>query len=265
MIKVGVISDIHQEWWPEENKNELENKIKETLYGSDFILFCGDIGPEIEGMRLATHLFPNVPCYYVNGNHEFYDFTVNQVLQKQMSIKSNVTFLHNDIATINVRGKNIRIIGSTLWTDFELFGNRPLAMFDAKKNMNDYNSIRIVENNVQRLITPHDTYQWHISSKKFFEENFDIPFDGITIFMMHHPCAPFGIHPHFLADSLTPAYASNLTHLFTRPEVKLVAWGHTHYPLDCNIDDTRFVSGPMGYFQYGKSQTGCFGKIVEIE
>jgi predicted phosphodiesterase len=265
VIKVGVISDIHKEWWTVKYVKKIENQIKETLHGSDIILFCGDIGPEIEGMQLAAKLFPTVPCFYVNGNHEFYGFTVNDVLQKQINIKSHVTFLHQGISTLKIRGTNVRILGSTLWTNFELFGNKPLAMFDAQRNMNDYSEIRIIDNNSQRLITPYDTYQWHLSSRKFFEENLDIPFDGITICMMHHPCAPFGIHPNFLGDSCTPAYASNLTHLFVRPEIKLVAWGHTHYPLDDTIENTRFVSGPMGYFQNGKSQTGCFGKVVEIE
>ena len=63
----------------------------------------------------------------VMGNHEFYGTVMKDelVAAKQRAAQSpNITLLENDTVTFN----DIRILGCTLWTDFELFGHHALGV-----------------------------------------------------------------------------------------------------------------------------------------
>jgi hypothetical protein len=72
-------------------------------------------------------------------------------------------------------------------------------------------------------------------------------FKGGTVVITHH--APSGIcnSPEHRQSRLAPAYASNLDELVM--DSKAVAWisGHTHYPIDVTLGDTRLISNPRGY------------------
>ena len=70
-----------------------------------------------------------MPVLYVAGNHEHYDERIGRLHEKlrEAAAGSNVHILENE--TFELDG--YRFFGATLWTDFNLFGDRPTAMIVA--------------------------------------------------------------------------------------------------------------------------------------
>ena len=60
---------------------------------------------------------------------------------------------------------DVLFVGATLWTDFELFGNRSYAMNRAADAMNDYRKIR--KNSYAERLRPADTVVRHFGSREF--------------------------------------------------------------------------------------------------
>ena len=83
------------------------------------------------------------PVLYVLGNHEFYGGSIATTAArfKALAAGTDVRLLDDESVVIG----NVRFLGSTLWTDFMLFGEgeqRDAAMADAVRFMRDYSRIR---------------------------------------------------------------------------------------------------------------------------
>lgn len=79
---------------------------------------------------------------YVAGNHEFYNGYWERTLDdmRQAAREFNVVFLENNALEIH----GIRFLGCTLWTDFDLFGekDRNWAMQRTGNALNHYRLIK---------------------------------------------------------------------------------------------------------------------------
>jgi predicted phosphodiesterase len=243
----------------------VETKIAESiaarLADADFILLAGDIGYGVDSVRIARLMFPTKPVFWVAGNHEYYTGDYTSILAElQAASDDHIQFLHQSVGEITIRDTPIRIIGTTLWTDFDLHATAHLSLIQAHKQLNDF-----------RLITyegltlkPIDTLNWHTEQRAWLFATLDTKFDGITIVMTHHAPVSFAIAPRFNGDALSPCFASRLENLLTRDDLPLVVWGHTHHCVDRTIDRTRFVSSQTGYATSRGCETGEFGQIVEL-
>src|SRR5258708_7316784 len=89
--------------------------------GADLVMIAGDT---CEGLRLAVRLmrdaYPATEIVAVAGNHEFYRTTYCEELDaaRECARELGVHLLENQTVTF---GK-LRVIGATLWTDYDLFG-----------------------------------------------------------------------------------------------------------------------------------------------
>lgn len=264
-IKIGILSDIHAEFWQSHHIHSIGNKIRRQLADADLILFAGDIDNGPFSIRTARDLFPTQPICLVAGNHEFYQRAYLQTLTAltDEAAGTNVFFLHrtNYVATIN--GRQIRILGVTLWTDFALFGTPDLSMIDAKAALNDFRLIR--DDATGRSVTPAAMLLWHQADKAWLLTELDKPFDGTTIVMTHHAPVNFAIQAKFVNDRIAPCFASRLEHVLVRDDVDLVVWGHTHHSVDQTIGKTRFVSNQTGYVRgIDLVETDDFGVVISI-
>lgn len=263
MIKIGLVSDLHSEFW-REGDHRIIDLIQQRLADADIILLPGDIGVSAEGIRLARSMFQGKPVYMLAGNHEFYDGDYHAVLDElHTNSGDNVEFLHKTVAILNIDGTTIRIIGTTLWTDFALYGTPELSMLQA--HINDFRLIRYQG----RLLRPIDTLEWHEAERQWLLDQVNTKFDGLTIVMTHHAPVSFACAPQYLNDAVSPCFESRMEHLLIRPDVALVVWGHTHHCVDRVIDTTRFVSNQTGYPGWATgsnspTETGEFGQIIEL-
>lgn len=241
MTKIHIISDLHLE------SNKRYDHVQPEC---DLVLFAGDLHPAGEwptGIKWLKETFTK-PVVYIAGNHEYYcfPFTMSEV---DDSIKiyidrekpNKIHFLQNDVFYFN----DLRIIGSTMWTNFDLNNNQEESMAYAKNNMNDYFNCAYDKRAV--FMTPEDTKKEHDMSIEFLIEELSKSFAGKTIVMTHHCPHPNSIHPKYTNDNLNPAFTSDLSNIIEKMEPHYWIHGHTHSSFDYIVFNTRVICNPIGH------------------
>jgi len=229
----------------------------------DVLVVAGDLVTRMErGVRwLAERVVEQV--IYVAGNHESYGTDIDRTVEKAMAAAegTNVTVLQDRAVKIG----DTTIAGATLWTDFELFGDRRRAMAVAGERMNDFRKIR-TKNYAERFLPRHALAR-HAASRAFLEDELRRPRDGKLVIVSHHAPVPdlgYLFVPHGTEEKvsdetmLTAAFRSDLTALMSpqpaadgrdalRP-ADLWVFGHTHESFDVVVGETtRVVSNAKGY------------------
>jgi hypothetical protein len=100
--------------------------------GFDVLIVAGDLIPQAErGVRWLLERVPDRPLLYIMGNHESYGTDVDRTLEKarQAAAGTSLRILQDDAEMIG----DVLFVGTTFWTDFELFGNRSYAMRRARR------------------------------------------------------------------------------------------------------------------------------------
>lgn len=158
MPKIHIRSDTHNEfysgkpeWHPIPNKAEI-------------IILAGDIDLGTAGIKWASTLKKQI--LYVAGNHEYYTHNLD-ILEYDMRATAhnsdNVVFLQNDTYVIN----DIRFIGTTLWTDYNIFGNSKLAKSYAEYGLSDHRLITRGHAGLRKFFSPSDAQKVHNRSKQW--------------------------------------------------------------------------------------------------
>jgi predicted phosphodiesterase len=231
-MKLHILSDVHNEF----------SVLEPPETDADVVILAGDID-------LGTKVVPwarqfKKPVIYLLGNHEFYGHRYEEILEetKRQTEGTNIHFLDNQALTLD----GIRFLGTTLWTDFQLFGQAQsvLATMTAQQLVNDYKHIFI--GSEHRRLTPDDTRRMHEKAVSFLKAKLAEPFDGKTVVITHHAPSLESVAERFKQDILTCAFASDLTPLMGL-NVTLWVHGHVHNSSDYVCDGTRVVCNPRGY------------------
>ena len=128
-LRFQLMSDIHGRF----NNVEFDKD-------ADIILCAGDVS---EKPKEIFKFFKKqtAPIIYIPGNHEFYQGNYSDRIDfiKEQCAKSNgdIIFADNKIFEVD----NVRIISSTLWSDFDDFD--PLLVCHSDFKINDYNYINV--------------------------------------------------------------------------------------------------------------------------
>jgi hypothetical protein len=140
-----------------------------------------------------------------------------------------------------------RFLGTTLWTDYALYGSAPAdldrAMADAAVEMNDFRMIKWAEG---EPLNPPLVRELHVTQTQWLAQRLAEPFSGPTVVVTHHLPHRQSIHPKYEGTRFNPCFASDLDHL-VRPPVALWIHGHTHESIDYVVNGTRVVCNPRGY------------------
>lgn len=212
--------------------------------------FDGPLSNAVEWAVKFPHYLGPEPVIIVPGNHDFYGVVMQDEIAKAKAIAagSNVHVLDCDSVIIN----GIRYVGATLWTNFSLYGNAPRAMAAAQFGMSDFGAGNIGYRvpglrHPQKMLAEH-SLQLHRQHYRYLDETLSIPHDGPTVVIVHHGVSKQSVPAHYAGDPLSPAFSSDLEHLFLRHQPELVVHGHTHSSLDYMIGDrTRVLCNPKGY------------------
>ena len=246
-MKLLVYSDLHLDHQPFSPILPDGRRVDED---ADMVILAGDIDEGTRGMRWARETFPDKGVLYVAGNHEFYEHHWTRHLDdlRDAANKYEIDFLEVD--GIDIGG--IRFLGCTLWTSFELYGNKEVAMRRAKATMTDYVSIRVSRTPELhwlrgKYLIPELTAMRHQGSVEWLEGKLKHGDPSKTVVITHHAPHPISIPERFKGHEVSPAYASDLTRLLGR--AKLWVHGHVHSPWDYEINGTRVISNPRGYTQ----------------
>ena len=111
-MKIHVLSDLHTEFAP----------FHPPETDADVVVLAGDVGVGTRGVPMIREWFPDRPVVYVAGNHEFYREAIPRLSEKIAGAAegTRVHYLENRAVVIG----GVRFLGCTLWTDFDVFGER---------------------------------------------------------------------------------------------------------------------------------------------
>ncbi|WP_322043155.1 metallophosphoesterase [Paraburkholderia sp. J67] len=252
-MKIRVLSDLHLE----QDEPDLIPHAE-----ADLVVLAGDIHNHGLGLRWAAETFdPQVPVIYVPGNHEYYDGELGALetaMRDAADSLDNVHFLNN-ASWVDPAGR-FRVLGTTLWADFALFGAdeaaREAAMTAALRVMLDFKGLIQVSwpaslDALPRDFTPADSLALHAQSRAWLEQELARPFAGKTIVVTHHAPHRQSLAARYANDPVSAGFVSDLGALVGAP-VALWVHGHTHTSFDYTLGGTplggtRVVCNPRGY------------------
>jgi Icc-related predicted phosphoesterase len=232
-MKIQIISDIHLEF----GVREFE------LSKSDLLILAGDIHVGEEGLLWISERVKHIPVIYVLGNHEYYKNSYPKLLYdiKKSAQGSNIHILENDSICIG----GITFHGSTLWTDFELFGDPGKAQSECEQKMNDYHLIQ--RDPSYAKLRSIDTYMLHKDSLKWLDKSLTESKSEINVVITHHAPSIKSITEKYRNYLISAAFASNLEKFIQRTKPNIWIHGHLHKSSDYYIDQTRVICNPKGY------------------
>ena len=253
-MRFRLLSDLHLEFEdrPKDFTPMPQQEDKETV-----LILAGDIctGLDAEGFIFAMcKRFYKV--VYILGNHEFYYKEYNKIRRQwndYPAMPGNFILLDDHVAIIDDpldSTKQARLVGGTLWTDFN-DGNY-FAMQAVQGGMNDYRCIKFKGQNDQgvyykRIFTPMDALRAHKQTLFLITETIRVPFEGPTIVVTHHLPHPLCVAPEFRTDPLNPGYMTNLDAVIENNDITIWCHGHTHTNVDETVHGTRILCNPRGY------------------
>lgn len=277
MTKIWFTSDLHQEFLrdPEAGKHPATRFDLAANCPSDIdvAIIAGDLDVSLERSlnRIADEL-PGISVIYVPGNHDFYtsendQFTLQEMKRRGAELAEylGITLLQNSSVVVG----ETRIIGSTLWTDFESVGTGFLrsktAEAEGRFGMSDYRAIKresTATPGKRKRLRPQDTIAEHKAARAYIEAELQRPHDGETVVVTHH--APHPLSLDTTHDRLHYCYASNLQSLLEEPYAPdLWLHGHIHQTRDYQVGRTRILANPRGYsFDPSEEHNGFQADLV---
>ncbi|TAY27681.1 phosphohydrolase (plasmid) [Rhizobium leguminosarum] len=246
-MKAWVVSDFHVA------RADLLHGRKLTVPRADICICAGDISNDIERSIdfLHAEIAPHMPVVAVLGNHDYYGSSIAQALDyaRKWSAGTNVHILEDQTVQVG----DLRVVGSTLWTDFEIkhheFGDLPvnerreLAARECLRHLLDFRLIF----DTSGLIKPDEMMARHRKSLFYIDSELAKPFDGITMVLSHHAISPRSLDPRFAGHVSNAAFASDLTAFIRRSRPHFWVHGHIHRFADYTIGHTRVLCNPRGY------------------
>lgn len=234
-MRIRVLSDLHREFG--------HSPLPEVA--SDVVVLAGDIERGTKGVAWARQTFPDVPVLYVAGNHEHYGERIGRLHEKlrEAAAGSNVHILENETFELN----GYRFFGATLWTDFNLFDDRPSAMFAAGAKgtgMNDYRKIRQRDSS---KLKPVHTAMLHAHTRLALTQFLASGDRTKSVVITHHTPSIKSLAAGKDADLISAAYVSRLDDLIVEHGPELWIHGHTHEHRDYRIGNTRILNNAFGY------------------
>jgi predicted phosphodiesterase len=241
-MKLNILSDLHLTVAP----------LAQPQNDADVVILAGDIARPLDAIAWALAF--GKPVLYVPGNHEFYGGEIEETRAalRAASGKTCVHVLDDDVVVLD----GVRFVGSTLWTDFLLFGEtqRAAAMDEGRRFLRDFTRIRSGD----AAYTPQDSAARFAMHRAFLARTLATPFAGPTVVVTHHAPSPASIHPRFRGSALNACFVSDLEAMLDGRRVALWIHGHTHDSFDYDVNGTRVVCNPRGYAPQGVNENARF-------
>lgn len=231
---------------------------------ADVIILAGDIARPEKAVAWAKQL--SKPVIYILGNHEFYGSSIAATVQElgQLCRGSNVYVLYDDVLDI----AGVRFLGTTLWTDFMLFGEvgeqRDFAIDMASMMLRDFSRI-YRDDPLGEVFTPADAMTQFQQHANWLDSQLNTPFLGKTVVITHHSPSIKSIHPRFEFSPLNACFVSDAEWLLDGKRAALWIHGHTHNSFDYDVKGTRVVCNPRGYCTEDVIENPDFDPALVIE
>ena len=271
-IIVQVLSDLHAEH--HDGASLPSSDLVDAQ--ADIVILAGDIGHARRSVEYAVRLFPHGPCLVlIAGNHEHYGTaeTIDQGIGHMRSAATQImqsggfpgkiAVLEDNAEVVEVRGVPVRLLGSTLWTDFALMGPADIGRHVVGRALNDHRMIRgdgRVPNGQTTqdgpfVFTTQEAAERHSRSRAFLSEALDQRHDGPTIVVTHHLPSLRSVTERFRRDPVSAGFASRADDLL---EKGATLWVHGHTHDSCTYrgeNRTLVLCNPAGYARHHRYPT----------
>lgn len=252
-MKLNILSDLHLS----------VGALPIPANDADVVILAGDIARPREAIAWASAF--DKPVLYVPGNHEFYGGSITGTVAelKGLSAGTCIRVLDNEEAVV----EGVRFLGTTLWTDFMLFGEgakRTAAMQEAQRFLRDFRRIRTGEG-PEELFTPAASTQLFQRHAAWLEAKLAEPHAGSTVVITHHAPSRNSIHPRFAGSLLNACFVSGAERLIDGARTRLWIHGHTHDSFDYVVNGTRVLCNPRGYAKDGVNENPLFDANLLVE
>ncbi|MGI9078218.1 MAG: metallophosphoesterase [Gemmatimonadaceae bacterium] len=255
VMKLNVLSDLHL------SLGALE--IPEN--DADAVILAGDISRPKEAASWASGFVK--PVLYVPGNHEFYGSSTTGTVDelKRLCAGTNIRVLDNDEVIV----EGVRFLGTTLWTDFMLFGERENGRRQCRKRCASCatSAESASAKRRTRYSPPLPRQRCSIFTPHGSNASWPKPHAGPTVVITHHAPSRNSIHPKFAGSLLNACFVSDAERLIDGSRARLWIHGHTHDSFDYLLNGMRVVCNPRGYAKDGVNENPLFDAnfLVEIE
>lgn len=252
-MKLNILSDLHLGF----------GAMERPVNAADLVVLAGDISRPREAIAWALRF--EKPVLYVPGNHEFYGGSIDGRRDELQRLSEGTPIQVLDDRELVIDG--VRFLGSTLWTDFELFADpqqREAARVEAKRFMRDFSRIRARESSSE-IFTPEDSASLFRSHAAWLDSRLSKPHAGPTVVITHHAPSRHSIHPRFADSLLNACFVSDAAHLLAKDRVSLWIHGHTHDSFDHQVNGTRVLCNPRGYSRNGVNENAAFDPDLIVE
>ena len=252
LMKLHILSDLHLSVEPFER----------PVNDADVVVLAGDIARPREAVAWAQQF--SKPVLYVPGNHEFYGSSIDATTDelKRLSAGTDIHILDGAEVVIG----SVRFLGTTLWTDFRLFGEgteRLTAMAEAQRFIRDFSRIRAADGS-EAPFTPDDSACRFERQADWLGSRLGARHEGPTVVITHHAPSTRSIHPRFEGSRLNACFVSDADGLLDGDRVALWIHGHVHDSFDYLLNGTRVVCNPRGYAKAGVNENPHFDPHLTI-
>jgi Icc-related predicted phosphoesterase len=211
--------------------------------------------------KRCSFQFPHV--IYIMGNHEFYHgkfYAGINYMREECAKFPNVYMLEQDTKIID----DVVFVGGTLWTNMNK--RDPLTMHAIEGMMNDF---RIVRNDKRSYaaMSALDVAIRHDRTLGYIKLIVEQHKDKKCVVVGHHSPSFQSVHDMYKHETLmNGGYHSDLSEfILDHPQIVLWTHGHTHYPFDYMIGETRIVCNPRGYENDGYSEDTGWNPNILLE
>jgi Icc-related predicted phosphoesterase len=274
-MNIQLLSDLHLETHP--------NFIPQVAPLADMLILAGDIGSYQEGSMLfnrqdedfgLSRFSPRkdlgawpVPVYFVPGNHE-YDGMPLEVAHEKLKVtceRLEINFLHQRVEVF----RGVRLVGCTLWSDFEALVPAKGALTQQLKAREK--AERAADFYLRKTGT---TFQGEPflsgavraqaeADQAWLTQALAEPFEGPTVVITHFAPSLLSADPRYGLTPGTAGFCNSLDHLL--PYATHWLHGHLHCAHDYVSQGCRVIANPLGYAKKNEQQAFEPKKIVRIE
>ncbi|MEX2696862.1 metallophosphoesterase [Rhizobium mongolense] len=253
-MRAWIVSDIHSSTMDLFLARRLE------IPKADICISAGDIANNIERSIdfLCSEIASHMPVVATLGNHDYYGSSIAHALEyaRKWTAGTNVHVVEND----EFRMDDLRVIGATLWTDFEIMAHdaghvpvdvrRDFAISVCRQYLLDFREIYRSDERADGesgFITAAEMIARHKESRSYIDATLAEPFDGTTMVLTHHAPTARSLDSRFGGHVTNAAFASDLSAVIQARKPRFWIHGHVHCFQDYIEGGTRVLCNPRGY------------------
>ena len=242
-MKIQLLSDLHLEAHP--------HFIAEPAPDADVLVLAGDIGSYqsgslLQGEHFGLERFSPLPQYagwpcpviFVPGNHEYdmQDFDAAHARLRAACERMGMVWLERETAVLG----GVRFVGTTLWSDYDVLGEREKAYRAANHYL-----VKMAGQRDGQLFDAEAMRALALECQHWLRGALAEPFDGPTVVVTHFAPTLHSADPRYGLSPGTAGFCNGLDAWL--PQADLWLHGHLHCPTDVQVGRCRIVANPLGY------------------